>query len=221
MGLFRRSAEQVRARQDAAIADFWSWWSAEGHEQAAAVFDDDARTSQDLNAFAKSVSRRIDPLGLAFETGPGRVARHVLVVTAAGDPDLRELAQRWFAAAPAPDDAFEYAAFRQPVANPAGTTLRFGDTEVDIASMTVVPQVDGRQVHVAVSHPAFADAPDEVRGQVTFLFLDALLGEEAVESGIGAITWTGDPQPDGVPILGLPALVESARRGLPEADNAL
>ncbi|WP_421742865.1 hypothetical protein [Cellulomonas sp.] len=221
MGLFRRSPEQVRSRQDAAIADFWSWWSTVGHDQAAAVFDDDARTPQDLDAFATAVARKIDPLGLAFETGPGRVARHVLVVTAAGDPDLRELAQRWLTAAPAPDDAFEYAAFRQPVADPSGTSLRFGDTVVDIASMTVVPQVDGRQVHVSVSHPAFAGAPEEVRGQVTFLFLDALLGEEAVEAGIGAVTWTGDPQPDGIPILGLPALVESARRGLPEADNAL
>lgn len=221
MGLFRRSPAQLRAREDAAVADFWSWWANGGHDQAAALFDSTERTPQDLDAFGKAVSRKIDPLGLAFETGPGRVARHVLVLTAAGDPDLRDLAQRWLAAAPAPDDAFEYAAYRQAVPDPSGTTLRYGDTDVDLASMTVVPQVDGRVVHVSVGHPAFADAPDEVRGQVTFLFLDALLGEEAVEEGIGAVTWTAHPTPGAVPMLGLPAIVAAARAGLPESDNTL
>src|SRR6185437_7390187 len=45
-------------------------------------------------------------------------------------------------------------------------------------------------------HPGFADLPDAVRGQITFLALDWLLGEDAVESWIGAVAWTATPDAD-------------------------
>ena len=119
MGLFRRSPSRSARRQDAAIADFWSWWrrwAATGPPPCSTTTRGPRRTS---NAFATSGRPQDRPAGpRRSRPAPVRVARHVLVVTAAGDPDLRELAQRWLAAAPAPDDAFEYAAFRQPVAEP-------------------------------------------------------------------------------------------------------
>jgi hypothetical protein len=211
MGLFRKSPEQIRARQDNAIAEFWSWWETDGHDYAAALFDNADRDPGALQSFGRDLGRLIDPLGLAFETGAGRVARHVLVVTAAGDPDLRPVADRWLAAAPAPDDAFEYAAYRQPVADPSGMQLAYDGVTFDIDDMSVVAEVDGHTVHVAVAHPGFASAPQEVQGQVTFLFLDALLGEEAVETSVGAISWSGTPSPSAVPVLELPAIVAAAR----------
>ena len=219
MGLFRKSPAQIRARQDKAIAEFWSWWETDGHDYAATLFDGDRQDPKALQSFARAVGDLIAPLDLAFETGSGRVARHLLVVTAAGDPDLRAVADRWLAAAPAHDEAFEYAAYRQPVADPSGIKLVYEGTPFDISDTTVVADVQGRTVDVAVTHPGFASAPEEVQGQVTFLFLDALLGEEAVESTIGAISWSGTPSPSAIPLLDLPALVASTRA--PGPDNTV
>lgn len=214
MGLFRRrpSPEVVRARQDDGIAAFWSWWGAEGHASAASTFDhgdEQARSGLGL-ALAERVGA-IDP-GLAFETGAGRSARHLLVVTAAGDPEVRDVARRWLAGAPPADDSFEYADTRQPVPDPAGLAIALDEHRtVDLASATVVTVVGDGRVHVELSHPEFGSLPDEARGQITFLFLDALLGEEVVEDWVGHVGWASDHPADAMPVLELPALIDRER----------
>ncbi|MGW6131059.1 hypothetical protein ACWFNE_13620 [Cellulomonas sp. NPDC055163] len=214
MGFFRRrpSPEQVRARQDEGIAAFWAWWVAEGRAQAAATFDaEDADAVRRLGPVLAERLQAVDP-DLAFETGSGRTARHVLVVTAAGNPELRDVARRWLDAAPAPDDAFEYDDFRRPVADPSGVAIGLGEhRSVDLASATVVTVVEGRTVHVQVSHPEFASLPDDAQGQVTFLLLDALLGEEAVERWVGEVAWTAGHGVPPAPLLDLPEVVGRLR----------
>lgn len=212
MGLFRRkpSPEQVRARQDEGIAAFWSWWLAEGRARAARAFDE----GEGALELADHLSRRvhaIDPR-LSFETGAGRSARHCLVVTAAGDPDRREITQRWLAAAPPADDAFEYAASRQPVADASGVSIDLeGRGSVDLRSATVEAVLEPGSVNVRLTHPAFASLPDDAQGQITFLFLDALLGEEDVEFWIGEVSWGSVPGAGARPLLDLPALVDHVR----------
>jgi hypothetical protein len=211
MGLFSRrpTAEQVCARQDEGIAAFWEWWSAEGKPAATTVFD----TGGDHLNLAEAIARRvkaIDP-GLAFETGAGRSARHLLVVSPGGDPGLRDVAGRWLAGAPAADDAFQYASSRQPVRDPAALSIQMGPAQVDLASASMVAEAAGGKVHVAVWHPRFPDIPDGVRGQITFLFLDALLGEEAVESYLGEIRWAPLDDGSAVPLTELPARVDALR----------
>ncbi len=213
MGIFRRreSDEQRLARESDAIAGFWAWWIAEGRAHAAAVFDEADATA--VRRLGDELAQRLREVGpLDFETGQGRQARHVLVVSAGGNPDLRDLAARWRAAAPPADDAFEYADSRQPVRDPAGLAIDLGDgRRVDIASAVVATEVEGSIVHVDVWHPVFGDLPDDARGKITFLFLDALLGEEVVERNVGAVAWV---PPDGhatIPLLELRGLVDGVR----------
>ncbi|MFS0701587.1 hypothetical protein AB6N24_16570 [Cellulomonas sp. 179-A 4D5 NHS] len=215
MGFFRRrpSPEQVRARQDDGIAAFWAWWVAEGRAQAAATFDsEDGEAVRRLGPVLAERINAVDP-ELSFETGAGRTARHVLVVTAAGNPDLRDVARRWLDAAPAADDAFEYADLRRPVADPSGVAIGLDEHRtVDLASATVVTVVEGGKVHVQVSHPEFASLPDDAQGQITFLLLDALLGEEAVERWVGEVAWASGHGVVPTPLLDLPEVVGGLRR---------
>lgn len=214
MSIFRRrpSPEQVRARQDYGIASFWTWWLAEGRALAATGLDgDDAQVGAHLAPVIAIHVESIDR-DLAFETGAGRTARHVLVVAAAGNPDVRDAARRWLAAAPPADEAFEYADARQPVADPGGVSIALDDhLVVDLASAEVVTHIADGKIHVAMSHPMFASLPDDAQGQISFLLLDALLGEEDVERWIGEVTWTPTRDARSVPLLGLPAIIAQAQ----------
>ena len=205
------SSDDGRARQDAAIAEFWAWWSATGAERAAGLFDGGGRPD-DLTALAQEVGTRVQAIApLAFETGPGRGARHMLVVSPAGDPDLREVAERWLAAAPDVDAAFEYATWRQPVPDAEQLVVEYGEWPVALGEASVVVAEGDSRAHVEVAHPRFAQMPDEDRGQVTFLFLDALLGERAVEELIGTVAWTPTCGPAAIPFTRLAEVVERMR----------
>ncbi|MCB2178111.1 MAG: hypothetical protein KQH57_20070, partial [Actinomycetales bacterium] len=173
--------------------------------QLSAIRQGDPTQAEDVGARVQAIAP------LAFETGPGRAARHTLVVTPAGDPDLRDVAERWLAAAPEVDDAFEFATWRQPVADAEALVLEYGTTPVALGEAAAVIVEDGVKVHVTVSHPRFAQMPEDDRGQVTFLFLDALLGEQAVEEHVGEIAWTPDRAPHAVALAELAAAVERLR----------
>lgn len=190
MGFFRRRADpqSIRLRQDEAIAAFWQWWVDEGRARAAAVFDERADprpVAEDLVPRLAAIHRELD-----FETGTGITARHVLVVTAAGDPELRALADHWLAAAPPVDDAFEYDTWRRPVAEPDGVAIDLGEGRLALSDVRAVLTPRGDLVDVETWHPAFVDLPDQARGQITFLLLDALLGERLVEQRVGTVAWT-------------------------------
>lgn len=214
MGFFRRRAADpatVRLRQDEAIAAFWAWWLAGAREEVAAVFD----ARQDPSDVARALAPRVDAIhaDLAFETGAGTGARHLLVVTAAGDPELRDVADRWLAAAPPADAAFEYDAWRRPVADPAGLSIDLGSGALTLDEMVAAVQREGARTHVEAYHPRFAELPDEARGQITFLLLDAVLGERVVEERVGAVAWTDRRPADAVPFTALPALVAEGPAG--------
>jgi len=222
MGFFGNGAGQGSASdKDGAVPDdgareaitaFWDWWAAEGEAQAALLFSGEG-TPELFESFGEVLGERVKAIGdLAVATGPGRAAKHCLVLTAGGDPDLRPVAAAWLAAAPAVDAEFEYSDHRQAHPDPVSLSLRFDGGELDLVSTTVVAQVEGPLVHVQVSHPKFAELPENDRVQVAFLFLDAVLGERAVEEHIGQV----DVLPQhavGVetqPLINLPAVVASA-----------
>lgn len=195
-----------------AISAFWEWWAASGKAEAAELFA--GRGDQDrFDAFGEALGERVRAIGdLAVATGPGHDSTHCLVLTAGGNPDLRALAAAWLAAAPAPDEDFEYADSRLAHPDPASLTLRFEGGELDLASTTMLAVPEGALVHVQVSHPTFASLGEEDRVQVTFLFLDAVLGERAVEDRIGEVQAV-EAHPDGaspVPLLELPEIVAAA-----------
>jgi Family of unknown function (DUF695) len=214
--LFRRT-RAPRAPSPEAVPEFWRWWTAEGARHCAHLLD-----GGNLPAVEPVIGPAVDRLhpGLAWEVGPGRSGGWRLVVTAAGEPRLRATARRWLLAAPAPDGQWEYADTRQPAADAEFGRLRVGATEIAFADLRTGWRVDEDRVRVdvGVHHPLFASLDDELRLEITFLALDSLLGEEAVELWVGRIAAVVDEPPGATTLAPLRAAVRSlaARHAGPE-----
>lgn len=201
----RRRAESTPA-PDTAIAAFWQWWpGARGRVEAAI-------TSGEWGDLADQIGGLVDAIhpDLQWEFSRGVRAAHALVVSPVGRPPLRAVAARWVAAAPPPDETWEYQAARQPDPNAFEAQLQIGGAELALADLRYGFAVEaGRQLlDVTVHHPMFPALPDEVRGQISFLSLDWLLGEEGVERWIGAVEFGGAPPADAYPPAELRAAVE-------------
>ena len=96
---------------DAAIARFWETWPELEPALLKAIAARDAAAYGDLPARISTLVEAIDP-ALRWELGPGETAAHCLTVSADADPELRLIAERWLARAPAPGADFEHAAAR-------------------------------------------------------------------------------------------------------------
>lgn len=168
--------------QDGAIGAFWSWWGGAGASIAAAIVE--GRSDTVVSSIAERVAA-IDPR-LAWELTPGATAAHALVVSPEGDPEVRPIALRWQARAPAPDDTWEYHASRQPGAR---GVLEVNGTQVDLDAMRAITSWDETRelLDVRLAHPVFASLNEQGRVRIAFLFLDGLLGEDTVERWIGAL----------------------------------
>jgi len=188
MGLFGRKDKDGTASADdggrEAIAAFWDWWSASGKAEAAELFA--GRGDQErFDAFGEALGSRVRAIAdLAVATGPGHDAKHCLVLTAGGDPDLRDVAARWLAAAPPVDEDFEYADHRQAHPDPTSLTLRFDGGELDLAS-TLDADVD---VAVAVvGEKAYAEFEGDRPDGVTLPDGDLAVLDELERMGIPTV----------------------------------
>lgn len=211
MGFFDRRRRPDNATPttdtDQLIAAFWSWWLDDARARATEAFD--ARDVERINALGEETAAQVVAMHpkLAFEFGPGDSARHRLMVTAAGNPEGRAVAERWLAAAPPADDAFQYDSWKQPQSDPAGVVIGFADTRVDLASAVVLTAPQGDRTEVLVHHPAFAELPEQVQGELTFMFLDMTLGEQVVETRIGGVSWAAQAPAGAFPLTDLPGVL--------------
>ena len=71
----------------------------------------------------------------------------------------------------------------------------------------------GASVDVSVHHPAFADLDEQQRDLATYLMLDQMLGEEAVETWLGEITSSPVPALDPGPAPVRPSVGSGIRAG--------
>ncbi|MGP4104654.1 DUF695 domain-containing protein, partial [Nonomuraea sp. KM90] len=94
-----KDADEGAEGPDEAIAGFWAWWQETRPQLDSMVA---AGEPEGLEERLSPAVAAIDP-GLAYEVAPGKEAAHALVVTAAGDAELRSLAHRWAKAAPPAD----------------------------------------------------------------------------------------------------------------------
>lgn len=202
MAWFGRKKDGRAGAQDAAIADFWSWWQESSGRVAAAVGDG---TVEEL---ADEIGQRVTAIdkGLAWEVGQGVASQHLLTVTAEGDAARRKLARRWLRAAPPADGTWSYSDVRQ--AGNLGNTLRVGDVELREGDVRFVARRQGTGLDVVLHHPAFADMSKEVRAQVTFLCLDECLGEDGVELWVNGVNHSVEDLPDSQPLVQLRGIVE-------------
>jgi hypothetical protein len=176
---FRRGPSEPQAG-----GDFWSWWSG-GRDRVARAIATGGFDERLVNDITRAV-HSIHP-AMAWELGPGKTAQHAFCISPEGNAEVRQAALRWLASAPPADATWEYHASKQ--ASPRLMGLEVAKWRFDLEEMRAISSWDAsrRRVDVRLWHPGFADAPEEIRLQAGFLFLDNLLGEDEVERWIGQI----------------------------------
>ena len=126
---------------------------------------------------------------LTWQFGAGEGSHHCLTVSSGGVAQVRPLAERWLRAAPRPDETWEFRSSQQRDPNALTNVLEIAGHRLDLSDTRfhVESDADDLRIHVGVHHPAYASLSEEVRGQVTFLLLDWLLGEDDVERWVGHV----------------------------------
>lgn len=183
MGLFSRKSSEPAPTVSPVhpVTAFWAWWRDEGHR----LSPREASTATDE---LTRLLGAVDP-SLSGHFGPGVTAEHRLTVSAGGVADGRPSAERWFRAAPAPDATWEFSPRQEADPGALSHRLEIAGATVDLSEtrFSVAPDARVRRVDIGVHHPAFAALPEQVCGQVTFLVLDWLLGEDEVARWLGAV----------------------------------
>jgi Family of unknown function (DUF695) len=183
---------------DAGIEAFWTWWPEASARITAAIADGklDEALIAEVTAKVQAIHAK-----LTWELGPGGTAKHALCLSAGGDPELRRLTERWFRAAPAADAVWEFHPARRPAPGLTGAKLQIAEHTVPLDEMRFTVTVDPNRelMNVASFHPAFAAMPDDMRGMVTFLILDRILGEDTVQRWLGGIGTSVEPLQQGAP----------------------
>lgn len=183
MAFFRRNQSETEPPPSGPhpVSAFWAWWAVEGHRISPREV---TPASDRLTLLVKAIHP-----DLTWHFGAGARAEHRLTVSAGGVAEVRPSAERWFRAAPAADATWEFSPSQQ--ADPAAldNVLEIGEHRLELAATTfrVEAAADDLRVHVGVHHPAFAELPGNLQGQVTFLVLDWLLGEDDVERWLGRV----------------------------------
>ncbi len=187
MRFLRRGGGEPEQPIEQRLEAFWAWWA--GAKDGIAADIERGTVAGRAQEISDAVSRLHDKL--AWELSPGSTARHALVVSPEGNAEFRPTALRWAASAPSPDATWEYHPSRQPgppqVLEIRGTRVSFSEVR------TLTSWDESRELlDVRIWHPAMDGLPSEVKGQIAFLFLDNLVGEDDVERWTGAID--ADPE---------------------------
>ncbi|MEU6642437.1 hypothetical protein ABZ863_07785 [Saccharomonospora sp. NPDC046836] len=167
--------QPVPADPRAAAAEFWRHWDELLPEISAALGEGNPQAAETLLCEAVA---RVHP-DLQFSLDRGQRAIYALVVSGQEDPALRAYTDAWKAAAPADNAIWEYHDSVPPVPDPTEVTVNVGEHRIALADVRIVAQVDEAEqvVDVAVHHPALGELPEPARDALTFLPLDATLGE--------------------------------------------
>ncbi len=196
-------SRQGRAVTDESIASFWEDWP---RLRSGLEADLAAGRYGEGTADLTELIEAIDP-DLEWDLTPGRAALYALCLSAAADPGLRPLTERWLRAAPPPDPIWEYHPARVAV-EPAGIVVEDIEIHPRDATVVVEPDPSTEELDLTVGHPDFRIMDEALRLQVVFRLLDDLLGEDATELWIGAVDAVPHSLPWGIPFLDLAANVE-------------
>lgn len=181
------AAEPVDVQADAAARAevFWQKWDALLPEIASALGDSEPQRVENLVA---DMVVGVHP-NLTFAIEHGEKATYALVVSGQADPELRPYTDAWIAAARQPDTLWEYHDSVPPVPDPTEVTVNLRGGKYPLADVRLAAQVDEAEglVDVAVYHPGFADLEEKARRALTFLPLDATLGERLAADRLGRV----------------------------------
>jgi len=205
----RRPADPVPApeRPDPATLAkrFWCGWQEMLPEVAAALGDREPARVE--NQLCHLVAGLHPDLHFALERGQRAI--YALVVTGQEDPRLRPYTDAWRAAAPSEDAIWEYHDAVPPVPDPTLVTVNLGPHRIRLADVRVVAQVDRAEgvVDVAVHHPTMTDLDPNARSAMTYLPLDAALGERLAAERLRRVETAESEPADTIGLLELRDLV--------------
>ncbi|MBV9843978.1 MAG: hypothetical protein JOZ47_02735 [Kutzneria sp.] len=148
---------------------------------------------------------------LHFSVERGQRALYALVVTGQERAELRPYTDAWRDAAPHEDVIWEYHDSVPPVPDPTEVTIHIGEHQIRLADVRVVVQVDrgAGVVDVVVHHPELSALTEEARAAMTFLPLDATLGERLAAERLRRVEATLHAPEQAITLLELRALVRS------------
>jgi hypothetical protein len=165
------------------LAAFWIWWT-----EARARLEHAIENRGWKDELVEEITARVQAIGEAmlWSVCPGQKSRHAFCLSAAADPTLRPLAERWRRAAPPADELWEFHGARLPQ---PGIAVMVGDLLVEPKSVRVAFALDParERVDVKVFHPGFAEIPDEMRQAASMVALESTFGEDGVERWIGYV----------------------------------
>ncbi|UVS81249.1 hypothetical protein [Actinokineospora sp. UTMC 2448] len=189
-------------------AAFWAAWHHHLPTIAAALGDGEP---QRVEALLCELVAELHP-DLHFALERGERAIYALVVSGQEDPELRPLTDAWKAAAPPDDAIWEFHDSVPPVPDPTQVTVNIGAHRLALADVRVHAQVDGDVVDVAVHHPLLSELAPDMRQAMTFLPLDATLGERVAGERLRRVETAEQEPADSIGLLELRDLV----LGLPQ-----
>lgn len=159
----------------AAASRFWARWDELLPSISAALGEQElGRVEHELCEAVAAIHPE-----LHFSLDRGQQAVYALVVSGQEDPDLRPYTDAWKAAAPPDDVLWEFHDSVPAVPDPNGVTVNLSGYRIRLADFRVAAQVDEAAgvVDVAVYHPQLSELDEPGRSAMTFLPLDATLGE--------------------------------------------
>ncbi len=196
MRWFRRREPAPAAGPDPRVLAerFWCGWQEMLPEVAAALGDrEPGRVENQLCELVGDLHPE-----LHFSLERGQRAIYALVVSGQEDPRLRPYTDAWKLAAPPDDAIWEFHDAVPPVPDPTLVTVNLGAHRIRLADVRVVAQVDEAAgvVDVAVHHPTMVELEPAARSAMTYLPLDAALGERLAAERLRRVE-TADAEPAG------------------------
>ena len=193
-------------RSDDATARFWTWWDGVRAPLTQALRDGAA------GEFTEALQERITDLhpSLQWDLRRGTTAAFALCVSGSGDAIRRLIVERWRRAGPDDDSEWQFHTTRPASRSPGSLVVNIAGEAVALSELLVVPDHDAsrERLNCTVYHPAFRSLPTVTRKSLAVLLLDHAVGEEGVETWLGAIDTAIDEPEAGVDVHGLRDLVE-------------
>jgi len=126
---------------------------------------------------------KIDP-DLTYEFGPVQSGRREFVISADG---IRKAFPAVLSLAAAAPELRRWEIIRFRPARPQYSKVKYGGIEVDAGTVQFLGEKEGELTNVTIWVPGYKKTPDQVYEHAIFLLLDRMVGEYAVETGIGSV----------------------------------
>ncbi|SDC62407.1 hypothetical protein [Actinokineospora iranica] len=202
----RRPRAAVEHPTPAELAErFWAQWQRLLPEVSAALGEGEPQRVE--NQLCDLVATMHPDLHFSLDRGSRAI--YALVVSGQEDPALRPYTDAWKAAAPPDTAVWEFHDSVPPVPDPTEVTVNLGLHRVALADVRVHAQVDEEAgvVDVAVHHPVLAALDPAARSAMTFLPLDATLGERVAGERLRRVESAEAEPADSISLLELRELI--------------